>query len=272
MKLGYALPQLDGTPIDVLDDQIRRLAEMGYDGAEYYVCRPKDVNRCELHKILDKYGMELSGIRTGAIYDMDGLRFSHPNPEVRRQAVDRMKEACELAGEFHTVLLLGRIQGVLEEGEDFKSAEEWITECLRECSEYAGKCGTKLILEPLNRFELSYHHNTKEMVPYLKHVNSSINWPVELLVDVFHMMLEEDSIAAGIIRSRHMMGHVHFSDSDRCEPGSGNIDFLEVLKILNALEYDKYITVEIIPRIELFEAAERSIKYLKPLLETAYRK
>jgi sugar phosphate isomerase/epimerase len=50
------------------------------------------------------------------------------------------------------------------------------------------------------------------------------------MADVFHMNIEEDSIAAALRAHAEHIVHVHLADSHRREPGSGHLDFAAVFE------------------------------------------
>lgn len=98
MKLAYSIPNLDELSLEDLDRYLGILSAIGYDGAETSVCYGDKVDREAVKKLLEKHNIKLSGLRSGAIYDKAGLRFTSPDPEIRRKAVDTLKKLIDLAG------------------------------------------------------------------------------------------------------------------------------------------------------------------------------
>lgn len=272
MKLAYTIPNIDTIDIDEAERYIKLLKEIGYDGAETSVCYAKKVDRDGLKRLLDKYDFKLSGLRSGGIYDGAGVRFSSPDPKERETAVAMLEDVIDLAGFFGCDILLGRIQGIVPPEEDIATAKGYIVECMRECSEYAGKYGVYIDYEPITRFEMNYNNTTREMIEFTNHINSAINHKVRLLMDVFHSMMEDDSVAGAFIRSRELMGHIHFSDTNRCfdrgVPGTGNMNFKEYIDVLDALGYTGWIALEVGLGLPDYEwGARSSYVYLSTLLD-----
>jgi len=265
MKLSYALPQIDELSREEIENQLEKIASLGYEGAEFLINDPKKIDKDSLRKALGRYNICLSSLRTGSVHFKEGVRFSSPDSENRRRAVERIKEIIEFASEFDTSLCIGLLQGNLQPGENLQDAKKWIKECLRECAQYAGKYGVDIMYEPVNRFELNYHNTVNEIIDFTNEINDGLSHKLLLLLDTFHMNIEDDSINAGFVRARDLLGHVHYSDSNRCAPGTGNIDFVEITKILKALNYKGFVTVEVLPIPDLFTAAEKSMMYLKPI-------
>ncbi len=270
MKLAYGLPLIDTLALADLDNYLQILSSIGYEGAEPSVCYAAGVRRDEIAGLLERSGMKISGLRSGGVYDVGGVRFSSPDPAARKKAVQMIKDIADLCAFFDCSLLLGRVQGWLEKGEDLDTAKKYITECMRECSDYAGESGVYISYEPINRFEMNYNHTTKEMVKFINNINSEIRNDVRLLMDVYHMMLEDNSIPAAFVRSRDLIGHVHFSDSNRGVPGTGTIDFAEAVKVLEAMEYRGWIALEVgMEFCDYREGAAASYNYLKPMIDAA---
>ena len=270
MKLSYGIPLLDTLTAEEFEGYLRLLKEIGYEGVECSVCHAKEVDRQMLKEKLDTYGMKFSGFRSGAAYDMTGARFSSPDAAVRRQAVKLMKDVVDLCAEFDCPILMGRIQGLLEPGETAETAKEWIWECMREVAAYAGRTGTVIAYEPINRFEMDYNHTTKEMVAFVQKINEGLTHKVGLLMDIYHMALEDNSIAAAFIRSQGLIAHVHFRDSNNGVPGTGTIDFADAVKVLEAMGYEGWIALEVdFNFCDYTQGARDSMRYLKPMIEAA---
>ncbi|MGI6083944.1 MAG: TIM barrel protein [Acetivibrionales bacterium] len=272
MELSFALPLVDGMDPDEMERHLRELSAMGYVAVEYLINDPDKVDKPILRSLLDKYDMKISGFRTGAIYGADSsLRLSNPDETDRHRAIECLKKVCRLSGEFNTYVMVGLMQGHLGKNEEFSQAQQLIIDSLREISEYAGETGTTIMYEPVNRFELEYHNNVQEMVEVVERINDGIKHPVLLLLDVYHMHLEDPSVPSALVRGMKWMGHVHFSDSTRMPPGFGSIDFVEVLKMLYAMNYKGYVTVECLPVPSLLESARLSMEFLAPIMKSLER-
>lgn len=268
MKLSFAIPKdLDAISPEEFEEYTSNIAAMGYAAVEPMINDPAKIDREKIQRILEKHHMKISGLRSGSIYGKNGWRLSSPDPENRSRAVRRLKEVIVLAGAFHTNVMVGLMQGHLDDGESLEQAEELIADALRECSEFAGPYDVTILYEAVNRFELEYHNTTEEMIGMLERINKGISHPVKLLPDVYHMHLGDPSVPSALIRSMPYMGHVHFADSNRCAPGTGCIDFVEVIKDLKAMDYKGYAAIEVSPIPSILGSAQRSMDYLRPIIE-----
>ncbi len=271
MRLSFATPQIDALRHEDAEEQIRQIAAMGYAAVEYLINDPAKVDRVFYDGLHRRHGIKVSGLRTGSIYAHTGWRLSHPDAAVRARAVERVKGVIELAGHFGCDIMVGLMQGHLDPGETVERAKDHIVECLRECSAFAKGHGVTIMYEPVNRFELEYNNTIEEMIRMADRINAGGAHPVKLLLDVYHMHLEDPSVAYTFVRGMKYMGHVHFSDSNRCAPGMGSIDFVEATKILYAMDYDGYVTVEVLDKPDMLTAARRSMDYLAPIFAVAER-
>jgi len=267
MRLSYALPQIDILTKKQNSVFLKDLATFQYGGAEFLINDPVRVDVDWLKTQLKTHGIVLSGLRTGSVFIQGGLSFSDPDTGIRRLAVQRMKAIIEMASGFGTCLLLGLIQGRPGDGDSFEEAKKRIRDCLLECADTAEKNGVVLNLEPLNRYELDFNLTVSEVMEFLAPINLSLSAPVKLLMDTYHMVLEEDSVTGAFVRAGEHIGHVHFSDTNRGVPGTGNIDFLEVVKTLRAIGYEGWITVECNDKPDIRSAAAAGAAYIRALFD-----
>ncbi len=271
IKLAYGLGMLDDMSLAEFEEAAKLVSETGYDGLEPSVCSPATIDREAVKAILDKYGLRFSGLRSGGLYDRQGARFSDPDPDKRKRAVRLMKEMIDLAGFFQCDVLFGRVQGWIPEEESIEEGKKYIMECVRECTEYCAQYGINFDYEPINRYDMNYNHTTKETMRYVQELNKGVEHKVLLLMDIYHSFLEDHEIGAAFVRSGELCGHVHFRDSNGGVPGTGIIDFKEVICILEAMGYDKWIAFEVgADFCDYGKGAVETYNYIKPMLIRAY--
>jgi sugar phosphate isomerase/epimerase len=80
------------------------------------------------------------------------------------------------------------------------------------------------------------------------------------------MNIEDRSIAASLVEAGARCVHVHFADSNRRVPGTGHIDFPEIVRILKALNYQRYISIEIEQDQADRKTAQDAFVYVQRLL------
>ncbi len=118
---------------------------------------------------------------------------------------------------------------------------------------------------------MNYNHTTRETMEFVDKINKGVEHKVMLLMDIYHSFLEDYQIGAAFVRSGELCGHVHFRDSNGGVPGTGIIDFKEVICILEAMGYDKWIAFEVgADFCDYRQGAIDTYNYIKPILDYAY--
>ncbi len=126
--------------------------------------------------------------------------------------------------------VLGRFTGRGPTADEIR----WLAEGLSEVVLFAKNCGVTILIEPVNRYE-TYLLNTAAQAQV---VVDSIGQPnVGLLLDTYHMNIEEQGIAATIRRHAKSLRHLHLNESDRGTLGCGNVDWGRVFAALKEIGY-----------------------------------
>ena len=86
---------------------------------------------------------------------------------------------------------------------------------------------------------------------------------VKMMIDSFHMNIEDVDMWENIRKARDYIIHVHYSDNNRLAPGMGHFDFMKMTKILKEIEYKGYISAEILPVPDSYTAAKQAIDSMR---------
>lgn len=245
-----------------LEANVAKIAGWGYDGVELAIRDPALVDVSEIDGVVKKYGLAVPAIGTGQAWGEEGLSFPDPNPAIRRAAIERVKSHIPLAAHFGAVIIIGLLRGIVREGVTQDQAMTWVVEALRECCAEAAPHGVRLALEPINRYETTLINNVQEGLTLIERVGAE---NFGLLLDTFHMNIEDASIEESIRAAGDRIFHFHVADSNRWYPGAGHIDFRSVLETLFATGYEGYISGEFMPLPDADTAAREAIAYLRSL-------
>lgn len=238
-------------------------AELGYDGVELHLRHPADIDRVTVKELAAQYGLDIPTIGTGMAVQ-DGLTFADPDVGVRRRAVQRICEHIELARFLGSMPIIGSIKGTLGHDPQTRPARQgFVVDCLQECAAAAAEAGVVLLVEAINRYETDYINTVDEALGLLHDIGSP---NLKLLVDTFHMNIEEADLAASVRRAGLRIGHVHLADSNRQVPGHGHLDLWSVLQALRDVHYQGYLALECLPLPDPRQAAEDGIRTTKSLL------
>ena len=239
-------------------DNIKKIKELGYDGVELAVRDPKLLDLNRLNLVLKETCLQVPAIGTGQAYGEEGLSFTNPDKEVRRKAIDRIKFQMELAEHFNAVVIIGLVRGKKESDLSYERVEDWLIEALSECA--LANENIKLAIEPIHRYETNLINTVNSGLLFLEKLDK-IN--VGLLLDTFHMNIEEPSIVESIKNAKERLFHFHVADSNRWYPSAGHIDFKIIFDTLQKIKYNGFISAEILPLPDPDTAAKITIDFLR---------
>ncbi|MGQ9500746.1 MAG: 5-keto-L-gluconate epimerase [Anaerolineae bacterium] len=243
---------------------VARIASYGYDGVELAIRDPRLVDAAELEAIVRHHNLEVPAIGTGQAWGEERLSFTSDDPAVRRAAVERVKSHIPLARRLGAVVILGLIRGITPPGQSHAQSMAYLVEALQECASAAAPQGVRFALEPLNRYETDLIHTVEEGLALIERVGAA---NFGLLLDTFHMNIEEPSLEESIrIAGAHIF-HFHVADSNRWYPGAGHLDFASILSALRDTGYTGYVSGEFMPQPDADSSARRALEHLRKVLE-----
>lgn len=265
MKIGVAVAPENALPSAFvvwrgIEESIKKAAEYGYDGVELALSKKEDVDPGRIKELCKQYNVEISAISTGQIFAAEGLYLTDPDPVKRKEALAVLRNLVDLAANFGKKVNLGRVRGVIHNDETYDMAAKRLIIAIQELATYAEPYGVEIIVEPVNRYEINFINKLKEGYSIIKKVKNN---NVKLMPDVFHMNIEDQSIISELVRYREHISYIHFADSNRLAPGQGHLHFVEIVNTLKALDYNGWVTIEILPEPDPDTAARQAIDYLK---------
>ena len=246
-----------------LDLNLKKIADLGYQGVEFTIRDPRLVDADDLYRLVQKYGLVVPAIGTGQAWGEEGLSFTDPHPQVRRAAVERLKSHIPVAARLGAVVIIGLMRGTVIPGVERHQAEEWMLDALRECCQTAASSGVHLVLEPINRFETTLINTAEQGLEVLDQVGAA---NLGLLLDTFHMNIEEPDILASIQKCAGRIDHFHVADSNRWYPGAGHLDFAAILRALSSTGYGGFVSGEFMPKPDVDTVARANMEHLGPIL------
>lgn len=112
---------------------------------------------------------------------------------------------------------------------------------VRSIGKIAKECGVDYCLEVLNRFEGYLLNTCAEAKEFVKQVDVP---SVKIMLDTFHMNIEEDSIVDAILLAGDQLGHFHVGENNRRVPGKGCLPWYDIGCALRNIRYDKNVVME----------------------------
>ncbi|MBQ7714523.1 MAG: sugar phosphate isomerase/epimerase [Clostridia bacterium] len=131
---------------------------------------------------------------------------------------------------------------------------------MKKIASVADELGIMLCLEILNRFESPILNDCEEGIRYCKEVGHP---SCKLLLDTFHMNIEEDDLPGAIRKAGDLLGHVHVGEGNRKLPGMGHLPWAEMGEALREIGFDGCVVME--PFMKRGGAVERDIKVYRDL-------
>jgi sugar phosphate isomerase/epimerase len=243
-----------------LETNLAQIAAFGYDGVELAIRDPQLIDLGLLDGLVRNLGLSVPAIGTGQAWGEEGLSFTDPDPKVRQAAIERIKSHIPIASHFGAIIIVGLVRGIVKPGVNHQQAMDWLVKALRDCSDAAKPHGVRLALEPINRYETTLINNAAEGLDLIERVGAD---NFGLLLDTFHMNIEEADIEASIRACAERIFHFHVADSNRWYPGAGHLDFKSILETLFDIGYQGWVSGEFLPKPNTATAAEKGIANLR---------
>ena len=251
-------------------DQFDVAKEMGYDLIEVCIEDPAVVSAEALKKASERTGLPVS--ICGAFGpDRD---VSHEDPQKRRQGIDYLKLCVDIAqavGSPHVAGPMYSATGkarLLSPGER-QQQRQWAADSLREVADYASERGVTLAIEPLNRFETDLVNTVQQGLELCELIGRD---NVGLMLDTFHMNIEEKNIGEAITSAGDKVFHFQVSENDRGTPGSGHVPWSETFDALKTIDYQGSIVVEsFLPTVEEIAKAVSLWRPVAPSMDALAR-
>ncbi|MDE1862751.1 MAG: sugar phosphate isomerase/epimerase [Thaumarchaeota archaeon] len=254
MSFKYSITLSSFRGMERIGTTLERLERQGYEAVEI-AGEPQNTDLDELNGIIRSYKISVCGV-TGMwgrksprnsmrrMLSLDGDVRKHAEKYVRG-CIDMCRE---LGGHEFNVCLFADEDHGLPDPNHMTSPQaqklaiiERAIPLLSDLAGYASERGVDLLIEPLNRFSTPYCTTAADAIGIVQ----NIGWEnAGVLLDTFHMNIEEGSIEHAIQDAGDFLKHTHFAENNRRMPGSGHIDFGGILGALQGAGYGGYISFE----------------------------
>lgn len=244
------------------DKNVADISGLGFDGIELAVRDPGIIDQEKIIDTITAAGMEIPAVGTGQAWGEEGLSFTDPDPEVRRKAIERVYSHITFSSKAGSVIIIGLLRGIIREGVPENKARGWMRDAFSECCEKAADKGVRIAFEPINRYETSLLTGVEEGLEFINSIGGD---NLGMLLDTFHMNIEEPSIADSIRLAGSKIFHFHYADSNRWYPGAGHIDFESAIAALRDTGYSGYLSGEHQPDPEPVTAVKKGLEFMRKL-------
>jgi len=247
----YAITLASFRNLEPIEDTLAAIAGQGYDAIEMFG-EPSEVDAKKLLDSLKSYGLSVCGVTGmwGSISSSGWKRRLLSNEPAIVQASEQYVidclRLCNILGghEMNVCLFADDTRGVDMTHRIIPANIKEIfaakaVPLMNRLTKKAADYGIELLLEPLNRYSTPYCATAKDALMIAKQVDS-----LGVLLDTFHMNIEEDSFQEAMRSCSKFLRHLHFADNNRKMPGFAHIDFASIVESLHEVGYDGYISFE----------------------------
>ena len=170
----------------------------------------------------------------------------HPDESIRTNGMDYVRHCIDAAQTLGATNVVGPLYSAVgrtwqQTPDERKKDLDLLVRQLRDLAKYAADHGVTICVEPLNRFETSFLNLASQAIEVVDRVDSSA---CGLLLDTFHMNIEEQSIGDAIRAAGPRMRHLHTCENDRGAPGSGHVPWEEVARACGDIGYKGPMVIE----------------------------
>lgn len=248
------------------EETLSLAAEIGFDGVELLVDHPERARFEGLPQALAQTGLTVAAINSGRLYFDYGLELITSDPKGQKAGRDALLALAYQTAPFQAPINIGVIRGLPAEV-DTATARERLVTILQNTADQITAVGASLILEPSNRQEFPFITSTADGLALVKLIDRP---NVSLMLDTFHMSLENESFVDSFTMAIPVLRHIHFLDRLRNPPStsSDEFDFDGVLQVLHEHNYDHYLSMpmlrngDIAATTEIITALKTAIKIL----------
>ena len=199
-----------------------------------------DAELAEIRATAKELGLEISA-NLGPPKDKD---VSSADENVRAAGVKFLCDIMHQMVKLDSKILIGALYNSWPyDFVDIDKPALWerAVDSMQKVGDEADRLGITIALEVLNRFETCLLTDCEEGVRFCRDVNRK---SVKLLLDTFHMNIEEDSLPAAIRRAGGLLAHVHVGEGNRKLPGMGHLPWNDIGKALRDIGYNGMVVME----------------------------
>ncbi|MFC7250903.1 sugar phosphate isomerase/epimerase family protein [Halomicroarcula sp. GCM10025324] len=255
-----------GAPItdDRIAERVPQAARMGFDVVEFPLEEPGGFDYEQTRDRLDRHDLD-SSVVLAMSEERDLL---HDDDVVRENGREYIRQSVDAAAAIGSDRVVGPAYSAvgrtwrMSDDEREQAVEDVATQ-LADLADYAGERGVTICVEPLNRFETSFLNTAEQTIEVVDRVDHP---HCQILLDTFHMNIEETSLADAIRATGDRLAHFHACGNNRGAPGNDTIDWPSVVEALDDVGYDDQAVIEsFTPEVE---SIARAAAIWRPLAES----
>ncbi len=219
-----------------------KIKAMGYDTVEIPVEYPDMIDGEKVREALLQH--ELKAVVCGAFGPSRDL--THEDPAVHKTCFDYIEQCFRLCNTWDAAFLAGPMYSAVGKARMIPQEQrkvEWnrAVENLYRVCQMAEQHGLSIALESLNRFESDLINTAEDLMRLVRDINHPA---ARVLLDSFHMTIEEPDLEKAITSVGDKLIHVQVSENYRGTPGTGQTRWDAFKRGLEQINYQGCISIE----------------------------
>jgi len=248
---------------DKIDFLVEKVKNFGFDLIELCIEDPAIINPQKVREATQK--ASIGAIACGAFGpDRD---ISSEDVGIQENGINYIKTCIDYAAAMGSPVVVGPMYSatgkarLLSPGE---KEDQWNlgVKNLKIVADYAQEKNIKLAVEPLNRFETDFINTVEQGLELIERIDYD---NVGLLLDTFHMNIEEKNSASAICAAGEKLFHFHACSNDRGTPGTGQINWEAISSAIKNIGYDGPLVIESFTP-EIKEIA-KAVSFWRPIVK-----
>lgn len=262
IKKSVSLSVFEGTSTSPMlfmgdvEENISRIARLGYDGVDLFLLDAYADETRKAIRLLRQYNLGIGTIMPAGMA-AQGLFLGDKSEKIRKKIIEKLKSIIEIAAETDAMVSLGLIRGSAKTDDTVEDLLSRFADSIEKILNTSEKYGVPLLLEPINRYEINNLNSSLEALSFIQRTKL----PVYLMLDTFHMNIEDVSMEESFYKCKDYIRHIHFVDSNRLAPGMGHLDMLKLLKIIKEINYSGYLCIEALRKPDSITVAKKGIDF-----------
>jgi D-psicose/D-tagatose/L-ribulose 3-epimerase len=221
---------------------IPRIAQLGFRAVELPLEDPALLDARRIGQLAKEHGLAVSACGVFG----PGRDLTNADARVRQATQDYIKTSLDFAAEVGAPMLCGPLYAEVGKRRQLPETErraEWqlAVTGVRQAGEAAAARNLRIAIEPLNRFETDLVHTAGDAVRMARDVDHPA---VGVMIDSFHMTIEEDNLEQAVLAAGAHLIHVQVSENQRGIPGTGLTDWAALARGLRTVGYRGMVIIE----------------------------
>ena len=221
---------------------INKISRIGFDGIEIPIPNTH-LNIAELKRDLGRHPKLVPIVLVGGTPSED---ISSGILEIRKSGEKRIQRSIEICKTIGGTLIGGPMYVSTGNPASHSRVERSAmlrrsVESMKRLADIAAQKKIRIAIEPICRYDNSLLNTVQQTKTFVSKVGRA---NVGLLLDTFHLNIEEKSIRSAILDAGSSLFHFHACENDRGVLGTGHMNWDEIAVALDEIEYDGWLSIE----------------------------